>query len=246
MSSPQTLPTFGFGDSLQALREPGQREGIADVPNLADSLYDLLWRRIVNLEFGPGTRLSDEVLAREMGVSRTPVREALYRLSQVGLITVNARRGFFVATLTRRDVGELYDLRTGLEEFAIRLATPLLTPEDLAPHVARQQAVLERGAAADPGAIKEFVDSDLLLHDLIVRRTGNGRMREVLSDIKGRLSLAHFHLAQVPAYTRRAVEEHTEILRALAAGDADAAVAAMHAHLQAVKSRVLEEFFPER
>ncbi len=235
-----TATTLRFGDSLQALRARGAEE----YPNLADSLYDLMWRRIVNLEFAPGTRLSDEALARDLGVSRTPMREALHRLSQIGLVRVNARRGFFVTTLERRDVNDLYDMRTALEVFAVRLATPLLTSADLAPHMARQQAVLDRGTSGAPADMEEFVQSDLLLHDLIVRRSGNGRMQEVLADIKGQLSLAHLRLAQIPEHNRRAVEEHTRILEALAAGDAGEAADAVGAHLQAVKGRVLEEFFP--
>lgn len=237
-----TAPGLRFGDSLQALRERGAEE----YPNLADSLYDLMWRRIVNLEFAPGTRLSDEALARDLGVSRTPMREALHRLSQIGLVRVNARRGFFVTTLERRDVNDLYDLRTALEVFAARLAAPLLTAEDLAPHIARQQAVLARATADAPADMEEFVQSDLLLHDLIVRRSGNGRMQEVLADIKGQLSLAHLRLAQISAHNRRAVEEHSLILEALAAGDTAAAADAVEGHLQAVKERVLAEFFPLR
>ncbi|MGH2603482.1 MAG: GntR family transcriptional regulator, partial [Dehalococcoidia bacterium] len=230
-------PTARMGDTLHELRvQPGREE----FPNLADALYDVMWKRLVNLEFPPGSRLSDDALARDLGVSRTPMREALYRLSQVGLVRVNARRGFFVATLLRRDVDELYDVRTALEGFVVDRATMLLTDEDLAVHRERQRIARRRVHSVSPADVEEFVTSDLLLHDMLVRRTGNERLRQALADVKGQLSIAHLRLAQSPEQRLRAIEEHECILDALDARDPDAAARAMEAHLQGVKERVLD------
>ncbi|MGH2535396.1 MAG: GntR family transcriptional regulator [Thermomicrobiales bacterium] len=237
-----TKPATRIGDTLHGLCA---RAGGEEFPNLANALYDLMWKRLVNLEFPPGARLSDDALARELGVSRTPMREALYRLSQVGLVRVNARRGFFVATLSRRDVDELYDLRTALEVFAITRAAPLLTNEDLAIHRERQRVARRRVHSLSPADVEDFVTSDLLLHDMLVRCTGNERLQQALADVKGQLSIAHLRLAQTPEHNLCAIEEHEHILDAIAARDPDAAAAAMEAHLHGVKVRVLEEFFPE-
>lgn len=209
-----------IGDTLQALRERADGDGF---PNLADALYEQLWKRIVNLEFAPGARLSDEEIARELGVSRTPVREALLRLSQVGLVRVSARRGFFVPVLTSQDASEVYDLRTALESFATRIATPLLTDADLAPHLERQERVRARATSLAPADAEDFVHSDLLLHDLLLQRAGNRRMRQILADLKGQLSIVHLRIAQVTEWRLAAIEEHGRILEALVARDADAA-----------------------
>jgi DNA-binding GntR family transcriptional regulator len=209
---------------------------------MTDSLYDAIWRRIVNLEFAPGTRLSDEVLARDFGVSRTPVREALYRLSQVGLVQVNARRGFFVSRLTRQSIDELYDVRTALESFAIARATPRINPDDLEPQFEALDARLASVDESSPDAAERFVRSDLSLHQLCVSRAGNERLAQALKDVSGQLAITVLRLALTPDGRLRAIEEHRHILQALLDGDGRAAATAMEDHIQAVKIRVLEEF----
>jgi DNA-binding GntR family transcriptional regulator len=215
--------------------------GSLQVPNLTDSLYDAMWRRIVNLEFSPGTRLSDDTLARQFGVSRTPVREALYRLSQVGLVEVNARRGFFVTQLDRQSIVELFDLRTALETFNARLAAPHIRPEELGPHLAELDEEQSRVTESTPEDAERFVKSDLRLHLLMLERAGNSRLQRALRDVNGQLSIAVLRLALDTEARLRAIEEHAVILDALGKGDADAVASAMQTHIQNVKERSLIE-----
>lgn len=233
---------FRLGDTLHTLLAA---PAVEPYPNLADSIYELMWRRIVNLEFPPGARLSDEVLAKQMGVSRTPMREALSRLSQVGLVQVNARRGFFVPTVSSEEIAELYDLRTALETFAAREATPLVSVSDITEHVDRQRLAHQRATSLLPAAVEDFMRADLHLHDLLLRRAGNRRILRVAADVLGQLGLATMRTAQLPDRRMAAIEEHARILDALAAGDAEAAAAAVGHHIQAVKARVLEDFYSE-
>lgn len=231
-----------LGDTLHSLQETERAETF---PNLADTLYNRLWKRIVNLEFAPGARLSDETLAKELGVSRTPIREALYRLSQVGLVQVNARRGFFVATLARADVIELFDLRIALEVFVAKAATERLGSADLAPLRERQVTAVERAMSIEPADVEEFVRSDLLLHDLLAAKAGNNRVRQAITDVKGQLSLVQIRLAQIPEHKLRAIEEHTVIIDALESGNGGAVADAMESHLAGVKSRVLTDLYAD-
>lgn len=228
------------GDTLHALLvKPGRDE----FPNLVDGVYDRLWKRIVNLDFPPGARLSDVTLAQELGVSRSPVREALHRLSQDGLVRVNARRGFFVATISRQDASEIFDLRTALEVLAARRATPLLTEREIAVHIERQRQAERRAQSLLLADVEEFVHANLLLHDMLLQRAGNRRLLQMLANLKGQMMIFHLHTAQDPERRLRAIAEHQQILAALLARDAVAVAAAMEAHLQGVKERVLEEFF---
>lgn len=228
---------FRFGDLLHGEVAPGSLQ----VPNLTDSLYDAMWRRIVNLEFSPGTRLSDDTLARQFGVSRTPVREALYRLSQVGLVEVNARRGFFVTQLDRQSIVELFDLRTALETFNARLAAPHIRPEELVPHLAELDEEQSRVTESTPEDAERFVKSDLRLHLLMLERAGNSRLQRALRDVNGQLSIAVLRLALDTEARLRAIEEHAVILDALGKDDADAVASAMQTHIQNVKERSLIE-----
>lgn len=232
---------FRIGDELHTLLAEPYSEPF---PSLVDSFYALLWKRIVNLEFPPGARLSDEAIAKELGVSRTPVREALNRLSQVGLVQVNPRRGFFVPTISREDVVELYDLRMAIEVFATARAALLVTDEELAAHREHQRRADER-AGTDPTAIEDFYRADLLLHEMLHRYGGNRRTARILADALGQLALLSLRTAQLPQRRTAAIEEHGAILDALAQRDAGAAAKQMEGHLIGVKERVLEDFFAD-
>jgi DNA-binding transcriptional regulator YhcF (GntR family) len=99
----------------------------ASAPNmLVDGVYETLWKQIVEGERQQGERLSDTDIAAELGVSRTPVRQALHQLQRAGLVQTSARRGFHVTIFTPEDIRELYDLRTILEVAAVHAAVPRL------------------------------------------------------------------------------------------------------------------------
>lgn len=231
-------PSFRLGDELAALLSVPAPDPF---PSLADALYARLWTRIVNLEFPPGTRLSEEALARELGVSRTPVREALLRLGQVGLVRVSARRGVSVPTISPPDVIELYDLRCALESYAARRAAPFLIDDEIDHHRERQRRADADVAADSPAAAEAFFRADLALHELLHQRGGNHRSARLLKDVMGQLSLLSLRAAQSPASRRAAVAEHTRVLDALAQRHPAAAADAMEAHLQAVKARALDD-----
>ena len=98
---------------------------------LGDQVYAIIWERIISGQLGPGDKLSDLRLSEDLGVSRTPVREALHRLAQNGIVRHESRRGFFLARFSSQDVAEVYDIRTALESLSVRLALPHLTDADL-------------------------------------------------------------------------------------------------------------------
>ncbi|MEZ4666272.1 MAG: GntR family transcriptional regulator [Thermomicrobiales bacterium] len=226
-----------LGDELFARFVPPP-EGF---PSVADSVYDQLWRRVVNREFRPGERLVEDALAQELGTSRTPVREALLRLGQTGLVQVSSRKGFSVPVITPGDVNELYDLRAAIETFAIRRATPLISEEEIATHRGLQQAALHQSQARDPATAEAFFRADLALHFVLHALGGNRRSARILSEALGQLSLLSMRAAIVPERNQLAIAEHQAILDALEARDADAAAAAMEAHVEAVKERSLAD-----
>lgn len=226
-----------IGDELHALMGPAPDA----FPSLADAVYERLWKRIVNLEFAPGERLSEEALARDLGVSRTPVREALLRLGEVGLVRVSPRRGFAVPEAGADDLSELYDLRAALEGFATRRAAPLLADAEIAANRERQRLAHERAVAGSPAAAEQFFKADIALHDLLQKRGGNRRSARIVADVMGQLALRSMRAAQDPEQRLRAIAEHTRILDALAARDAAGAAAAMEAHVRSVKARALAD-----
>lgn len=233
-----TLDEFRMGDELHARLNLDDGDPF---PSLAEALYERLWKRIVNLEFAPGARLSEEALAKELGVSRTPVREALLRLGQVGLVRVSPRRGFAVPTISRADLIELYDLRAALEIYAARRATPLITDDEIAEHHERQHAAHRRSTSLSASAAEEFFRTDLALHNLLHQRGGNRRSARHLADLMGQLSLLSLRAAQAPTSRLAAIAEHRRILEALSARDTTRVASAIETHIEAVKARALED-----
>jgi DNA-binding GntR family transcriptional regulator len=225
-----------MGDALQA------RLGHHDAdpfPSVADAVYERLWRQIVNLDFAPGERLAEETLARVLGVSRTPVREALLRLGEVGLVRVSPRRGFSMPIVSPDDLIELYDLRAALETHATQRATPLVSDADIADQRARQQSAHDRAVAGSPAAADEFFRADIALHEMLHAYGGNRRSARLLTDLMGQLSLPSRRAARHPENRLAAIAEHNRILAALSERDASAATTAMADHIEAVKQRAL-------
>jgi DNA-binding GntR family transcriptional regulator len=208
-------------------------------PSVADSVYDQLWRRVVNREFQPGDRLVEDTLAQELGTSRTPVREALLRLGQTGLVHVSSRKGFSVPVTGAADVVELFDLRCAIETYAIRRATPLISDEAVALHRGAQRAALPPSDHRDTATAEAFYRADLSLHAILNELGGNRRSTRILSEVMGQLSWFCMRSAIMPDRNQMAIAEHQAILDALESRDPDAAAAAMEAHLQAVKERAI-------
>ncbi len=210
-------------------------------PSVADTVYDQLWRRVVNREFQPGDRLVEDTLAHELGTSRTPVREALLRLGQTGLVQVSSRKGFSIPVITSADVRELYDLRSAIETYAIRRATPLISEDEIATHRRLQQAALRQSQAGDPATAEAFFRADLALHSVLHALAGNVRSARILSEAMGQLSLLSLRASTITERAQLAIAEHQVILDALATRDPEAAAQAMEVHVEAVKARSLTD-----
>lgn len=227
-----------LGDELFARFVPPSPEAF---PSVADTVYDQLWRRVVNREFRPGDRLIEDALALELGTSRTPVREALLRLGQTGLIQVSSRKGFSIPVITVADVIELYDLRSAIETYAIRRATPLISSDEIATHRGLQRAALQHSKEHDTATAEAFFCADVALHSVLHSLGGNRRSTRILSEAMGQLSLLSMRASIIPERNQLAIVEHQAILDALETRNADAAVAAMEAHMEAVKERSIAD-----
>ena len=211
-----------------------------------------LRRKLERGELPPGSRLSDAALAKEMGISRTPVREAIQTLVAEGVARSAPHAGVFVRQLTRDDVRELYELREALEGFAAaRIAARADSAANAANAANAGEAIealrascrtlreLEAAAKAAGGRLLSADDTlrqreaDLAFHRALIRGADNGRIARTVQD-----SALLTHLfATMPArmevkVLRAARANHVKVLRAIERGDPDAARAAMAAHIQ--------------
>lgn len=183
---------------------------------LREVIRDTLRSRIFEGHYAPGTRLIERDLASEFNVSRLPVREALRMLAQEGLLAERASRGSVVAGLSEKDVDDLFDVRLSLEVLACRLAAQRARPED----IERLEALLDRATdALARGSINEAHRENSEFHDEVTRIADNGFLRTALEPLQGRMHWLFRHVTDLPEL----VQEHRDLLAAIASGDPERA-----------------------
>jgi DNA-binding GntR family transcriptional regulator len=214
---------------LEPLRQPDR---------LAESAATVLRERIVAGGFSPGERLVEADIARQLGVSRGTVREALVRLRADGLVRDEPRRGSFVATLTVKDVQEIYELRAALEVCATRLIIDR-RDEDATAQL-RQIGEALRTAAAE-GDRDGFARLDLMLHEELTRASGNGRLHQVFVSQAGILgAILRLEITTQYEMLDEILDEHEELIREICSMDPDRAEAACRHHLKLAGERVAD------
>lgn len=214
------------------------------IPTAVDHAYTMIWRQLIKGERKPGERLTDTELASQLGLSRTPVRQALHRLAQQDLVQFDPRRGFSVRVFTVQDVHEIYDVRSALEALAVRLASPHLSRDEIEAQL--QLLRIARAAlrdSPDQRAVVLHLQTDLNLHDLLIRASGNGRLLRTLAGLRSQQILFQYWDTSYPRRNEAAADEHERILEALAAGEKEEAAACMADHITNAKNRVLTDLF---
>ncbi len=202
---------------------------------LADRAYNDLRDRIVTLRIAPGAPIDEDVLGGELGIGRTPVREAIKRLALENLVTVFPRRGTFASEINITDLADISDVRMQLEGHAAYRAAQRITPAQQA-ELQELQDELERSQGSDDTAA--LMGLDTRVHRFIHRCAGN----PYLEDSLGRyfnLSLRIWYLVidRLPHLFAR-VHEHGDLLRAIADGDADDARAIIAEHIETFEREI--------
>jgi DNA-binding GntR family transcriptional regulator len=212
------------------------------MPTVVDYAYEEIWKRVIMIGGSEEQRLSDVTLAEQLGMSRTPVRQALERLVHEGLVRSDPRRGFWTSTFTTQDIHEIYDLRGALEVLAVRLAAPRLSQEDLKAHLEALYAVR---AELDAHPVLRFLQVDIRFHMLLTRASSNGRLIHSLSMLRSQLSMFQMQDTFYPRRMEIALNDHEQVLLALLAGNVDEAADCLARHIRHAKEGVLADIFLE-
>ncbi|MGE0852115.1 MAG: GntR family transcriptional regulator [Hyphomicrobiaceae bacterium] len=199
-------------------------------PALSAPVLARLKERIIQWDYPPGHRLTEQELCQEFGVSRVPVREALHVLIANGLVEQLPRRGGYrVRQLDLRGITELYDVRMALELFVVeRLATQGLAAETLAEQRRAWESVRPNGAMSRD----ELADLDRNFHEALARAAGNMTMLKQLQAINERLSLFRAMDFAVEERVEYSCRQHLAIIERIAAGDSSGACSAMRANIK--------------
>lgn len=208
--------------------------------SLTSAVHAEIERLILAGELAPGAKLTEALLAERLGVSRGPIREAFRILEEAGLVRLEKNRGVFVRSIPLDEAMEIYDLRAMLEEAAGRQLAERIAPEQLRTlrtMVEQMERLVRDGH--DSGAGDQYHLLNLGFHEALIDCVGNRKLSTLYRRVVKELSLLRrANLAggrQIPA----SASEHRAILKAIAAGDGNAAAAALRAHVLQSKERTV-------
>lgn len=220
-----------------------------DRRGLRDQVYERILQLVLGGDIGFGARLSIDTIARQLGVSPTPVREAMVQLERTGLVTREPLKGYRVAPpLDPEQLSELFDARLMLETTATRLATPanaeLRAELDTAftEHSAAGNRVIDsiHGGTDDIAVATDYFAKDAAFHRVIFRHCHNHYLFEMSESLGGQLHRMRQSILRGIDDVNEAVAEHAAIRAAFAGTDAEAPERAMRQHIENVRARSLE------
>lgn len=205
---------------------------------LREIVYEELKRQILIGEIAPGTRMMEVELADDMGVSRTPVREAIRKLEKEGLVSIEPRRGAYASDISIKDMVDVMEVRQDLEGMAAGLAAAKATDSEKADLIT---ATEEYRNAVESGDVEEIIKWDEAFHKLIVNCSGNKTLVQLVSQVQ-ELAL-RFRYIYYDDFSRfeGQPQEHKEIVDAIVSGDAEKARRAADEHISRLKEFVINE-----
>lgn len=197
---------------------------LIEATTLADRVYHMVRNRILHRELTPGSFIREQDVSQAMGVSRTPVREALNRLASQDFLERVPHRGFRVPDGSWESLLEVYPIVTALEVLAGTLAFPRLTPADIE-QLREFNAELEEAGAR--GDAKREVEMNNAFHHVLSARSGNQKLNDLLDQLRSQVVLLDLWYFSLPEHTAASVREHEEIIQSIEAREFERALGAI-------------------
>lgn len=201
---------------------------------LKNKAYNYLYQAIISHELLPGAPIVEQEISEILGISRTPVREALKQLESEGLVRSISARGTFVSEVNIQDVEEIFALREALEVLALHTAINEITDQE----IQEMETLLEVLSASNNA--EHFYDSDRKLHDLIVRSGRNRRLMNFLKNLNAQIERLRYISAMRPNRLKASQQEHLAIVHAMKERNLEKAEALLRQHIRNVKENTIE------
>jgi DNA-binding GntR family transcriptional regulator len=204
---------------------------------LREIVFETLRGAIIDGTLKPGERLMEVQLAEDMGVSRTPVREAIRKLELEGLVLMIPRKGAYVSGISSKDIADVFEVRAALESLAAGLAAERITEQELED---LNRFMVEVTINAEIGDLEKVIKSDTDFHDQIYRASRNSRLVQIINNLRDRIqrfrsaSLAH------PGRIKETLEEHKKLLEAISERNISVARALAQEHIENAESIMME------
>lgn len=205
---------------------------------LREMVYEELKMQILKGSIIPGTRMMEVELAEEMGVSRTPIREAIRKLEKEGLVTIEPRRGAYASMISTEDMVEILEVRQDLEGLAAYFAADRMTKSQMEE---LKQVSNSYNEAVKEGNMEAMIKHDTRFHHIIVESCRNKILVQMIEQLQELVLRFRYIYYDNFKRAENMPEEHEAIVAAIAEGDADKARAAADIHIERLKELVIKE-----
>ncbi|MBC9784175.1 GntR family transcriptional regulator [Heliobacterium chlorum] len=204
---------------------------------LRDIVFENLREAIISGILKPGERLMEIQLAEEMGVSRTPVREAIRKLELEGFVVMVPRKGAYVAGISVKDITDVFELRASLEALAAGLAAQRITEEETEQ---MERLLVKTASYFDEEKIDELVEVDIDFHDMVYRASRNQRLVQIIGNLREQLRRFRTTSLSHPGRIKEAWEEHSKMVEAIADRNVALAQTLAWEHIENAENSMLE------
>jgi DNA-binding GntR family transcriptional regulator len=203
---------------------------------LREVVFESLREAIIQGILRPGERMMELQLADELGVSRTPVREAIRKLELEGFVVMVPRKGAYVAGITDKDIIDVFEVRAALESLAAGLAAQRITEEEMEKLERSMVQISEIATSAD---IHALVHEDTQFHEIIYRASRNQRLTLILTNLQDVIQRFRLTTLSRPGRTREALEEHRQLVEAISERNAELAQRLAWEHIENAENSLL-------
>ena len=205
---------------------------------LREIVYEELKMQILTGKITPGTRMMEVELAESMGVSRTPIREAIKKLEQEGLVIIEPRKGAYASQISVKDMVDILEVRQDMEGLAAYMAAYRMTPKQM-----KELEVISSGynKAVEEGNMADMIKFDTDFHNLIVESCNNNILTMMINQLQELLLRFRYVYYDNIKRAEKMPSEHTMIMEAIKDGRSDAARASAEMHIERIKDMVMND-----
>ena len=210
------------------MKEPNFGVSMNEYLPLRDVVFNTLRQAILRGELKPGERLMEIQLANKLGVSRTPIREAIRKLELEGLVLMIPRKGAEVAEITEKSLRDVLEVRRALEELAVELVCEKITEEQIQD---LKDAAEEFKESLESGDITRIAGADVKFHDVIYMATDNQKLIQLLNNLREQMYRYRVEYLKRSDFHQQLIDEHEEIIETIESGQKDRAVQVVCQHV---------------
>lgn len=210
---------------------------------LRDVVFKTLRQEILTGELKPGERLMEIHLANRLGVSRTPIREAIRMLELEGLVTMIPRRGAEVANITEKNLRDVLEVRRVLDALAVSLACERITEEE---KEQLRMACIAFAKATETKNVTTIARADVALHDIIIKAAGNDRLAQIVGNLGEQMYRYRFEYIKDESTHASLVEEHRIIYESIVRGDRQTAAEAVKMHIDNQEKSIINQIYKQK